>query len=219
MQEHGTVNADGFGVGWYEPAVRSEPALYRSSLPIWADRSFASMAGVIATGATLGAVRSATEPVWPDVTNIPPFESGDYLFAHNGSIDGFRDGPSSALRRGLSERRDAGILGTTDSEVVFALVLDQLDGGADLASALVSAVRAVTDVAPARLNLVLTDGLRIAATAFGDTLFVRQDGDGVYVCSEPFDHSPAWKQIDDRVVVEATPTGIAVAPLELKGAR
>ena len=29
MQRHGTVNADGYGVGWYQPDVRPEPARVR----------------------------------------------------------------------------------------------------------------------------------------------------------------------------------------------
>ena len=46
-QRHGTINADGFGVGWYDSARRPEPARYRTARPMWADRSFASLAGVV----------------------------------------------------------------------------------------------------------------------------------------------------------------------------
>ncbi len=53
-QRPGAVNADGFGVGWYDLARRPEPARYRSARPIWGDRSFASLAGLVASGAVLG---------------------------------------------------------------------------------------------------------------------------------------------------------------------
>jgi len=33
-QRHGTVNVDGFGVGWYAPGD-PEPARYRRAGPIW----------------------------------------------------------------------------------------------------------------------------------------------------------------------------------------
>ena len=214
-QTHGTVNADGFGVGWYEPAQRPEPALYRSARPIWADRSFASMAGVVSSGSVLAAVRSATEPVILEESNVPPFVSGRYLFAHNGAIEGFREGIASKLRRGLSEERDSAILGTTDSEVLFALVLDELDRGASLGDALSRVVSHVSAVTKARLNLILTDGEAIAATSWGDDLFVLSDGDPVFVCSEPFDDSSAWKQIDDRMLVEARTGQVSVSPLSL----
>src|SRR2546423_8968256 len=72
-QTHGTVNADGFGVGWYDFDVRREPARYRSARPIWADRSFASIAGVVSSTAVLAAVRSATPPSPVEQTGSPPF--------------------------------------------------------------------------------------------------------------------------------------------------
>jgi len=58
-QRHGTVNADGFGVGWYaeEDPI---PARYRSDRPMWTDRSFADLARVVRSQAVLAAVRSAT---------------------------------------------------------------------------------------------------------------------------------------------------------------
>ncbi|PJT50014.1 class II glutamine amidotransferase, partial [Streptomyces albidoflavus] len=38
-QRYGTVNADGFGLGWYAPGD-PVPARYRRAGPIWADPSF-----------------------------------------------------------------------------------------------------------------------------------------------------------------------------------
>ena len=35
-QTHGTINADGFGVGWYDRDKRVEPARYRTTRQIWA---------------------------------------------------------------------------------------------------------------------------------------------------------------------------------------
>ena len=49
------VNADGFGVGWYDPDVGAEPARYRTTKPMWADQSFASIAGA----------RRAPAGAWP----------------------------------------------------------------------------------------------------------------------------------------------------------
>jgi len=58
-QRHGTVNADGFGVGWYAEGDPI-PARYRSDRPMWTDRSFADLARVVRSRAVLAAVRSAT---------------------------------------------------------------------------------------------------------------------------------------------------------------
>lgn len=201
MQTSGTVNADGFGVGWYRTEIRAEPALYRSTKPIWSDPSFASMAGLISAPVVVAAVRGATPPVLVEESNVPPFKSGRYLFAHNGAIDGFREGVASRLRRSLGEARDAAILGTTDSEVLFALVLDRLDAGDPPAVALTATVDRVLGATAARLNMILSDGSQIVATAVGDSLATLDAGDGVFVASEPFDASPGWSRVPDRSLV------------------
>ena len=56
LQRHGTVNADGFGVGWYAPGD-PDPARYRRAEPIWGDESFADVARVTRSSAVLAAVR------------------------------------------------------------------------------------------------------------------------------------------------------------------
>src|SRR3954462_9121614 len=58
-QRYGTVNADGWGVGFYADG-RPEPARWRSALPLWSDASFASVAPVLASTCVLAGVRSAT---------------------------------------------------------------------------------------------------------------------------------------------------------------
>ncbi|MGH3278154.1 MAG: class II glutamine amidotransferase, partial [Trebonia sp.] len=44
-QRHGTVNADGFGVGWYASGD-PVPARYRRGVPMWADTSLPDLARV-----------------------------------------------------------------------------------------------------------------------------------------------------------------------------
>lgn len=204
-QNSGVVNADGFGVGWYDHGRRPEPARYRSILPMWADRSFASMAGLVSSTAVLAAVRSATPPLPTEENSTPPFTAGTWLFAHNGAVPGFRDGAASRLRRLLSERREAGIEGSSDSEVLFALTLDRLDEGATPPEALTSVVATVSAAAGGTVNLLLTDGGSVWGTACGDSLVVRQTPDSVVVASEPFDDEPGWEPVPDGSLVLAAP--------------
>ena len=56
-QQHGLMNADGWGVGFHAEA-RPEPARWRSNRPLWSDASFASVAPLISSGCVLAAVRS-----------------------------------------------------------------------------------------------------------------------------------------------------------------
>ena len=205
LQKHGTVNADGFGVGWWDHAQRPEPARYRRAVPMWTDRNLASLAHVIAAPAVMAAVRSATPPSPAEESGTAPFSAGPWLFSHNGAVEG----ELLSLRGKVSRQRAAAIEGSSDSEVLFALTLDRLDGGAAPGPALAG----VAGATRGRRNLLLSDGHRLAATACGDTLFVRHDGKGVAVASEPFDDHPSWEPVADGSLVEVTAGRLSVVPL------
>ena len=216
LQTSGVVNADGFGVGWYDRDRRPEPARYRAARPIWADTNFASLAALVASTAVVGIVRGATPPSPVEESSTPPFVDGRWLFAHNGAIEGFRDRAAGRLRGGMSDRRSSGIVGTSDSEVVFAILLDQLDAGTGIVDAVRTTVERVCEVAPARLNLVVMDGERVVATRCGDSLFVRAQGHGtaasVTVASEPSDDEP-WDEVPPDTIVDATAATVSYTPL------
>src|SRR6266540_1883474 len=59
MRGGGTINADGFGVGWY-PDGATTPVRYRRACPMWTDPDLPALAAVTIAGAILAAVRSAT---------------------------------------------------------------------------------------------------------------------------------------------------------------
>lgn len=67
-----------------------------------------------------------------------------------------------------------------------------------------------------RLNLLLTDGTGIAATAWGDSLWYLSDpGAGsTVVASEPYDEDSRWTEVDDRTLLTATPTRVDLIPLK-----
>src|SRR5258707_767404 len=88
MRVGGTINADGFGVGWY-PSPGADPVRYRRDCPIWADAGFAGLAATLRAGAVLAAVRSATVGMPVVETASAPFTSGRWLFSHNGAIQGW----------------------------------------------------------------------------------------------------------------------------------
>ena len=224
QQRHGTVNADGYGVGWYQPDIRPEPARFRRAGPMWADRSLESLARLVRSGAVVAAVRSATPPAPIEETGAAPFTDGRWLFSLNGAVAG----DLTLLRSRVSAHRQAGIQGASDAEVLFALLLDRLDrldgssgssgssgsngsdetDGASPATALRELVAAV----PGRLNMLLCDGRTIWATNCGDSLWWRSTGGGdpmILVASEPLDDDPGWVAIPDGSLLIA-----AVAPGE-----
>lgn len=206
-QTHGAMNADGFGAGWYDPARSDTPALYRRAASIWSDRTFASIARLVASSAVLAAVRSATPPLPVHEFNTPPYTAGPWLFAHNGAIDGFAGEAGVRLRAMVTPRRAAAIEGSTDSEVIFALTLDALDAGVEPPDAIRQVVERIDAVASARLTMLMTDGVNAYAIARADSLFVRQGG-CVTIASEPFGGDEGWERVPDGSLVEASSAGV-----------
>ena len=195
-QRHGTINADGWGVGFHVPG-REQPVRWRSARPLWADPSFASVAPVLRSGCVVAAVRSATVGMPLEESAVAPFTDGRVLLSHNGRVD----------RAALPPVRDAE--STVDSALLAALVFDR---GPD---ALGDVVREVAARDPgARLNLLVADGSRLLATTWGDTLSVLVTPEGTALASEPWDDDPAWSDVPDRSLIEVTPDGVRPTPLE-----
>jgi glutamine amidotransferase len=213
-QRYGTVNADGFGVGWYaeEDPV---PARYRRAGPIWADQSFADLARVVRTRALLAAVRDATLAGADAEAAAAPYASGRWLFSHNGAVKGW-PGSLAALSRSLPPEDLLSLEARNDSALVWALVLARLRAGDDPGRALADTVPEVAAAAPgSRLNLLLSDGACVTATTWGDTLwYLVRPGGGTVVASEPYDDDPRWTEVPDRTLVTASPTDVRLAPLK-----
>lgn len=195
-QRNGLMNADGWGIGYFSPG-RDVPARWRSNRPLWGDASFASVAPTISSPCVLAAVRSATAGMPMDETASAPFASGRWLLSHNGVVD----------RELLGPQPDAESM--CDSAQLAAHVFSR---GAEHVGKVVAELGARDPAA--RLNLLLTDGERILATRWGDSLSVLARDDGVVVASEPYDDDPRWADVPDHHLVEVTGTDITLTGLE-----
>lgn len=215
-QAHGTVNADGFGVGWYPPGDEDAPARYRRAVPIWADPELPDLTRTLHSGAVLAAVRDASPDTALDAAACAPFRSGRWLFSHNGAVDGWRQLPLD-VRTGLTASDLLGLESGSDSALLWALVRARLDAGEPPGGALAAVTRLVAGARPrARLNLLLTDGRAITAVRWGDTLWYRSGADGVLVASEPCDEGgggASWQEVPEHSLLLATATTVRIAPL------
>ncbi len=217
MRGGGTVNADGFGVGWYLPGLSSavEPVRYRRSCPLWTDASFAALADTVSSGAVLAAVRSATVGMPVVETASAPFTGDGWLFSHNGRLPGWPES-AVALAAGLDVIDLLTMEAPTDSALLWALVRTRLAAGVAPADAVAQVVTAAAAAAPgARLNLLLTDGTVVVASTWWHSLSVRATGDAVTVTSEPTDDEPGWTAVPDRSLVVAAPSTVDIRPLEI----
>jgi glutamine amidotransferase len=195
-QCHGRMNADGWGVGFYSDS-RPEPARWRSNRPLWGDPSFASVAPVVASTCVLAAVRSASAGMPADETAAAPFQSGRWLLSHNGVVDRAVLGPHAAAESACDSALLAAHLFEFGPERVgeFVAALARRDPGA-------------------RLNLLLTDGRRVLATRWNDTLSVLAADGGVVVASEPYDDDPRWADVPDHQLVDVTADAVTLTDLE-----
>jgi dimethylhistidine N-methyltransferase/ergothioneine biosynthesis protein EgtC len=221
LQRYGTVNADGFGIGWY-PAHKSDdgaqdgngiddsaqPARYRRAVPIWSDANLTDLADVIHSGAVLAAVRCATAGTGLEECAAAPFREGRWLFSHNGAVPDWTRLPTP----GLDAADLLGLEARSDSAVLWAMIAQRLRRREPAAGVLASVVRDCADARPdARLNLLLTDGRTITATRHGDTLWYRAEPGQVLVASEPSDDVGDWREVPDNSVLVASKAGVKIA--------
>jgi len=214
-QRYGTMNVDGFGIGWYAEGD-PVPARYRRAGPIWADPGAADLARVTRTRALLAAVRSATSGTESGAAAAAPYASGRWLFSHNGVLKGW-PGATGDLAAGLPAGDLLTLEAQCDSALAWALVAARLRAGEPAGQALGGVIADLGRHGVAgRFNFLLTDGEVISATAAGDTLCYRAAGPGgagVVVASEPGDDEPGWMDVPGNSVLTATPDGVEVRPL------
>ena len=209
MRGGGTVNADGFGVGWLgDDDAAGPPAahLYRQAVPMWTDASFLDLATGVRSTAFVAAVRSATVGMPVSVQACAPFRDGARIFSHNGVVRGF-PGSLADLASELDTQTLMTLEAPTDSAVLWALVRRHLDAGKDPADAVLDVVTRTLAVAPgSRLNLLLLTadergGTTLVATAVDHALSYRTGPAGCTVASEPLDDDPAWTAVPDLSLV------------------
>ena len=173
------LNADGFGIGWYNHTIDHSPGVFKSTQPAWNDENLQHIAAKIKATCFVGHVRASTVG---DVNtfNCHPFTYRQFSFVHNGTIYGF-DQLKRELRKLLNDDMFELIRGQTDSEHFFALLMDTLyqnqntdtftlEQLVDAFQLTINKVRTLqTELGielVARINIVITDGKKMLATRY-----------------------------------------------------
>jgi len=187
LQIQSTEHPHGWGIAYYLSG-RREPHEVRSVNAAFSDERFRRVSEFLTANAVVAHVRKATVG---DLTpeNTHPFRWQSWIFCHNGTLFGYSD-IEDRLRERLKPRFADCISGTTDSEMLFYLVLGALeDAGLDLDNPpdrfperledclgelmawlrdLCEATQA--DEREAMMNFILTDGRIIIANRFNGSL-------------------------------------------------
>nr|WP_046282728.1 ergothioneine biosynthesis protein EgtC [Mycobacterium sp. UM_NZ2] len=196
QQQHGLLNADGWGAGFFDAANGGVPRRWRSAAPLWSDGSFASIAPVLASHCVVAAVRSATVGMPIEASATAPFTDGSWLLSHNGVVN------REVLT--TTDRAES----VCDSAVLAAAIFAR---GVDSLGEVIPEVGAADP--QARLNIVAANGSRMLATTWGDTLSMLHGADGVVLASEPYDDDPRWVDIPDCHLVDVHDGEVRVTAL------
>ena len=218
----GLLNADGFGIGWYDSRSTIEPYYYRNVLPIWNDANLPQLGRYIQSPCFLGYVRSATSNLSVDIINCQPFSHQNLLFVHNGYIDNFRKTLYRPIRNNLNDFAYQRIEGTTDSEHIFALVVNELENhaGISLKRALHNTILKLivlsdSDNISFSANIILSNGKELAACRYSNrelspTLYYVKENslysnysNAVILASEPMFESD-WIGFPEHSIIGVT---------------
>jgi glutamine amidotransferase len=212
----GVVNADGLGIGWYPTKGEANPFTYKNLLPMWNDTNLPELSRYIESQCIVAYVRSATAGQVLDISNCQPFRDNRLLLIHNGSIDNFRKSLYRPIRERLSDELYQSINGTTDSEHMFALLVNELQVFPDtpIEKALYATLMTLSELAQEHhvslsANLIVSDGHRLVASryALGSTApslyWLRDDPmypNAVIIASEPL-FTGNWNSVPNSSIL------------------
>ena len=179
----GESHADGWGLVTFDED--NKPRISKSVHAAFGDHQFDELAKSVATRTLVAHVRQASVGR-KALANSHPFVHGRWIFAHNGTLEGFsvRKGP---LLDAIPDDLLQTIGGDTDSELVFLFWLSQLRARAGdldkffdvntITAAFQQTIKAPRSAGfPLRMeqeskfNFVATDGRLLAATRWGHSL-------------------------------------------------
>ncbi|QGN32173.1 class II glutamine amidotransferase [Microlunatus sp. Gsoil 973] len=157
FQRLGRLHADGWGTAWL--AEDGSMARLRDPGDPVAAASLTDALNGTPCRVRVTHLRLATTGMANVVDNTHPFRWGDIVLAHNGSVT-----PVGRLRELVTAEEIARIGGTTDSALVFALVVRRVEQGVPLFSAVTDVVEELKNRFPrAALNLLVASGTELIA--------------------------------------------------------
>lgn len=171
---------DGWGVAFY---IDGAPHVMRSPTTALGDRLFHQLSGVVSSQTVLAHVRKATHGEL-SVLNCHPFQYGRWLFCHNGDIPNFAE-HGEALREQIAPALRRFVLGGTDSEVIFFIVLTQLAQQKALSASytahdVLAAVRRGCEIVRELCDTADSRALLTMVITNGETMIAHQGGKELY---------------------------------------
>jgi glutamine amidotransferase len=130
LMQQGDRHPDGWGVAYYNAGA---PHVIKSVASALDDHLFRRVSGIVASETVLAHLRKATQGSL-SIINTHPFQFGQWVFVHNGNIAGFTE-LGAELRARVPPVLRRYILGDSDSEVLFYLLLGHMARRCELSRA------------------------------------------------------------------------------------
>ena len=194
------LHSDGWGMAW----LTSSGALQSRTSPLSAaeDPEFGALTRQVRTRAAVAHLRWASPGLEVCAANTHPFRDGDRAFVHNGTIR-----PLAELDALLSDDLRRALVGTTDSERYFRLVLQHIAAADDEARGIVDAVsllRARFPTASLNAMLLTSDRLYVVHASDGTGGPVRELTERLADRAPiPHDHLDRYFQMSYRIDQDA----------------
>ncbi len=129
LEVQSNKHPDGWGVSYY---LSGSPHVIKSDKTAIDDNIFKRVSGIVSSETVVAHLRNATLGQI-NILNTHPFQYGKWIFAHNGNLKNFDNHRDDIYRMICPDLRRF-ILGNTDSEIIFFLILTHLQKKIDLAS-------------------------------------------------------------------------------------
>jgi glutamine amidotransferase len=220
----GSVNADGWGVAWWDAEERGGPAgparRLAEARPLWQEEDLEGALEGIRPPLALAALRNATPGIPVDRSGLLPLTLGRWSFVLNGFVPDFRPRHMRALRQTLPDGLYGRLRGSSDSETLFLLAVAEAESGADPGEALLRVserVRGRVGKEEAQLTMALGTGeelavLRTSNVAATNSLYLASGHPlapgGTLVASERLDDDPAWTGLPAHALLRLSATGV-----------
>ncbi|MEW6354253.1 MAG: class II glutamine amidotransferase [Pseudomonadota bacterium] len=202
-----------FGLGWY--ASDALPALYTCAQPAWLDANLPHLSRSLQSGLWLVHGRRLGGGPAPDALAPQPLCDEEFVFAHQGFVEGFRDTLRPALRNFLAPEIEADIKTADVAEYLFALLRHFLADDQDLSieQALGETFALLEDTLgefSAELNVIVSEGeglyaVRHAINAECAPLYFTADDEaypsGQLIAAEPFSDAAVWQPVPEHHIL------------------
>lgn len=116
-----TKHPDGWGVSYY---VNNAPHVIKSQSSAFEDNLFKKLANLVTAQTVIAHIRKKTIGNH-SILNTHPFQYGQWIFAHNGNIKNFENLKDPLLKLIPLDLQQY-IFGSTDSEIIFFIILGEL---------------------------------------------------------------------------------------------